>query len=193
MPSKPGESWRKPGLHSRHRIDIRILQGAPRHRISFHGKHPRDPAAAAHSHIFGQRNLGGHHESQFDRVALADLKIGVEENSTATQILGETTPFAISPWQTHCNRKLEVEALRCAAFKMDWIGAHGFSAKPVLPDNPAIELEYYYPSRTTRGSWKFACRNKVSEKPPRAAGQSGRVLLWLKAQHFSRIYSDNKQ
>jgi hypothetical protein len=31
-----------------------------------------------------------------------------------------------------------VEALRRAAFKMDRIGAHGFSAKPVLPDNPAL-------------------------------------------------------
>src|SRR6185437_9793784 len=65
--------------------------------FAVHRKYPRHSAAAAHSHIFSERDLSRHHESQLDRVALPNLKIGVEESPTATQILGETTPFPVSP------------------------------------------------------------------------------------------------
>src|SRR4051812_8833088 len=131
--------------------------------LAVHRQHPRDPSAATHSHTFGEGDLGRHHESQFDRVTLRDLKIGVKKCSAATQVLGKPATFPLCSGQPHGDRKLKMEALRGAAFEMDLIGAHDFSAGRV-PNNSASN-RLLYSSLATRGSRKLRAQGNSSFKP----------------------------
>ena len=85
---------------------------ASRHaKLLVSGNHSDDSGATANSRILGQSNFRGHNQRQFDCVAFGDLKIGVKENSAATQVLGKTVAFAIGSRYADSNRKLEVETL----------------------------------------------------------------------------------
>ena len=89
-------------------------------KLALRRQNPCDPAAAAHSHILGQCDFGGHHEGQFDCIASRDLKISVEKRSASAQVLGKTAALTLGARQANSNRKLEVEALRSAALKVNW-------------------------------------------------------------------------
>jgi hypothetical protein len=80
------------------------------------------PPTAPNWHVFRQGDFGGHGESQFHDRPFRERRLGVKENSTATQVLRKSghSPFI----EVNRQRQVHFETLRASAFKTIGICAH---------------------------------------------------------------------
>lgn len=91
------------------------------------------PPAAPNRHVFGQGNLGRHGKSQFHDRSERECRLGVKENSTATQVLRKTVH---SPsFEMNRQRHLHFKTLRASAFNATGICAHSY----ILPRSGSLE------------------------------------------------------
>jgi hypothetical protein len=75
----------------------------------------QNPPTAPNRHVFSQSDFGRHGESQFHDRAFWERRLGVKENSTATQVLSKS---GHSPSiEVNRQRQVHFETLRASAFK----------------------------------------------------------------------------
>ena len=75
-------------------------------------------APAADSHVFGQRNFGGHDQRQLDGISLGQRKIGTEECSPCAQILGDSLSFTLWNDRPDGHWKGKAKPLCCSSLEM---------------------------------------------------------------------------
>ncbi len=92
----------------------------------------QNPAATPNRHVFPQSDFGGHGKSQFHDRAFRERRLGVKENSTASQILSKSG--YCPSIEVKRQRQVHFETLRASSFQTMFntirIGAH----RPSLPD-----------------------------------------------------------
>jgi hypothetical protein len=76
---------------------------------------PQNPSTTPHRHVFPQSDFGRHGERQFHDRAFRERRLGVKENSTATQILSKSgrSPFP----EVNRQRQIHFETLRASSFQ----------------------------------------------------------------------------
>jgi hypothetical protein len=91
------------------------------------GGRPDDPqnvTAAAYGHAFAKSNFGRHAEREFDLGAFGQRRVGEEEHSPRTEILGKSNSFNRSSRLTERERKKVREPLSDTAFNANWRNGH---------------------------------------------------------------------
>jgi hypothetical protein len=91
--------------------------------------------AAAHRHALAQCDLRGHTQREFDFGALNQGRIGKEEDSAGTEILGESNAFHGPEWLAQRKGQQIRESLPNAAFNPDWRSGHGVTSFCEAPKN----------------------------------------------------------
>src|SRR5450759_1678558 len=92
------------------------------------------PPTAPNRHVFPQGDFRWHGKSQFHDRPFRERRLGVEENSTATQVLGKT---GRSPSiEVNRQRQVHFETLRASAFKTIRICAHCSSFPDLALSDP---------------------------------------------------------
>jgi hypothetical protein len=87
--------------------------------------YPQNMAPAAYRHTLAESDLGGHAECEFDFGPLGERGAGEKEDSTRTEVLGESDPFNGGPGLTKRERKKVREPLSDTAFNSNWRSGHG--------------------------------------------------------------------
>jgi hypothetical protein len=81
-------------------------------------------AAAAYGHVLAQSDLGGHAKSELDFRAFAERRISEEEDSTRTEVLGESHAFQGGVGLAQREREKVREPLSDTAFNPHWSRGH---------------------------------------------------------------------
>jgi hypothetical protein len=90
----------------------------------------QDTAAAAYGHALAQSDLGGHAEGELDLGTFTERRVGEEEDSARTEILGESDAFEGSLGLTKREWKKVGESLSGTAFNLNWRSGHGGASRP---------------------------------------------------------------
>jgi len=101
---------------SRRRGVVRRCGGRP--------DHPQDAAAAAYGHILAQGDLRGHAESKLDFGTFAKRRVGEEEDSARTEVLGKSNAFQGGVGLAQGQWEKVRESLSDTAFNPHWSSGH---------------------------------------------------------------------
>jgi hypothetical protein len=116
--------------------DFRFTMG--RNRVEFGGRpdHAQNASSAANGHALAQRDLGGHSESDFDFRAFGERRVGEEEDSARTEVLGESDAFEGGCGLAERERKKIGKPLSDTAFNLNWRSGH--SGVTSSAESPAL-------------------------------------------------------
>jgi hypothetical protein len=102
--------------------------------------HPQYAPTAAYRHALAQCDLRGHTQGEFDFGPFGQSRIGNEEDSAGTEILGESDAFHRPEWLAQRKGQRIWESLSDAAFNPDWRSGHGVTSFGEAPKKASAIL-----------------------------------------------------